>query len=218
MNSNSKIIVCIMLSILCFSSHKVMAQAFRQGSLLISLSEGTSYTTYSTNDGSFHYTDNVTGQRDPITVEYGLTNHWGIGLNMGGDIYNVNPAPYYNFQTANSTVKVKTSELTLDANYHFFTTRHFDLAAFVSLGPSSVFFSGNSDDHSYNYNSCGLLIRTGTKARYYITKRLGVTGMVSTFATQCSSQGGKGNTVGNNYNTTIKGSAIEFGPCYRILR
>ncbi len=211
------------------------AQSFRKGSVLISISEGTSYTTFSTsapfenttgssnnsgsnNGGDVLHTGNITGARDPLTIEYGLTDHWGLGINMGGDIYHAEASKYYGFQCKNNDIKIITSELTLDANYHFFVTRHFDLAAFASLGFSSVSFKGNDGDHAYNYNAGGLLVRTGTKARYYITKRFGVIGMLSTFATSNSTEGQKGNTVGNNYTTTIKGSAIEFGLCYRVRR
>ena len=224
--------VYLILIVALFMSN-ANAQCFKKGSLLISLSEGTSYTTFSTstpgntgnsgttaNNGGTDviHTDNITGVRDPITIEYGLTNHWGIGINMGGDIYHADPSKFYGFQTATNDIKVITSELTLDANYHFFVTRHFDLAAFTSLGFSSVSFNGNDGDHSYQYRSGGLLVRTGTKARYYITKRFGVLAMVSTFATRNGTDGVKGNTVGNGYTTTVKGSAIEFGLCYRVLR
>ena len=215
-------------------THSASAQSFKKGSLLISLSEGTTYSTFSTTGPADNgtsttrtnpsggndvlHTGNITGTRDPITIEYGLTNHWGLGINMGGDIYHADPSKYYGFQTATNDIKVITSELTLDANYHFFVTRHFDLAAFVSLGFSSVSFNGNEGDHSYQYKSGGLLFRTGTKARYYITKRFGVMGMLSTFITQNGTDGVKGNTVGNNYTTTLKGTAIEFGFVYRVLR
>ena len=199
------------------------AQSFKKGSLLISLSEGATYSTFSTtsdNTGNSDvlHTGNITGVRDPITIEYGLTNHWGLGINMGGDIYHADPSKYYGFQTTTNDIKVITSELTLDANYHFFVTRHFDLAAFASLGFSSVSFNGNDGDHSYQYKSGGLLLRTGTKCRYYITKRFGVLAMASTFATQNATDGVKGNTVGSGYTTTLKGSAIEFGLVYRVLR
>ena len=204
-------------------AHSVSAQSFKKGSLLISLSEGTTYSTFSTtsdNTGNSDvlHTGNITGTRDPITIEYGLTDHWGLGINIGGDIYHADQSKYYGFQTTTNDIKVITSELTLDANYHFFVTRHFDLAAFASLGFSSASFNGSDGDHSYQYKSGGRIIRTGTKARYYITRRLGVMGMVSTFATQNTSDCVKSNTVGNGYTTTIKGSAIEFGLVYRVLR
>ena len=198
------------------------AQSFKKGSLLISISEGATdanyTTTYNSGGTDVLHTAHIGGARDPITVEYGLTNHWGIGLNMGGDIYNVDPSKFYNFQTTTNNVKTITSELTLDANYHFFVTRHWDLSTVASLGFSSVTFKGNDGDLHYQYNAGGLLVRTGAKAKYYITKRFGVIGMLSVFATQCGTDGVKGNTVGNNYTTNITGRALEFGLCYRILR
>jgi len=223
MNNCCKFIALAVLSLCCAAGNDVNAQAFRKGSLLISLSEGTTYSTYTTTNFSGNAdvvnSGNNTGNHDPLTIEYGITNHWGIGINMGGDLYNVDPSKYYNFQTSTNNVKAVMSELTLDANYHFFITRHVDLAAFVSLGFSSVSFSGNNNgDNAYQYKSGGMIVRSGTKAKYYFTKRFGAMGMVSIFATQNASDGIKGNTVGNNYTTTIKGTAIEFGLCYRILR
>jgi len=111
---------------------------------MVSISEGTTYSTFSTStttpSGNEHNIGNITGNRDPITIEYGLTDHWGLGLNMGGDFYNADPSKYYNFQTPTNSIKVNTSELTLDANYHFFVTRHFDLAGFFVGRPGfSVF-------------------------------------------------------------------------------
>ena len=203
-------------------SIQASAQSFKKGSLLISISEGSTdanyTTTYSEGGTDVLHTAHIGGARDPLTMEYGLTNHWGIGLNMGGDIYSVDPSKFYDFQTMTNKVKAITSELTLDANYHFFVNRHWDLSTVASLGFSSVSFKGNDGDLHYQYNAGGLLVRTGAKAKYYITKRFGVMGMLSAFATQCGTDGVKGNTVGNNYTTNITGRALEFGLCYRILR
>jgi hypothetical protein len=69
----------------------------------------------------------------------------------------------------------------------------------------------------YKYSSNGLIARTGVKARYYFMKRLGFMGMATVFANRTITEGVKDNTVGNNYGTTIRGWAIEFGPCYRFF-
>ena len=198
------------------------AQAFRKGSLLISASEGTTWskyttgTTNTTNDVLHH--ENINGDRDPLTLEYGITDHLGIGINMGGDVFRVDPSKFYNFQASTHNVKVFMSEFTFDGNYHFYVTKKLDLCAFTSLGFSSVTFKGNDGDHSYNYEAGGGIIRVGAKAKYYFFRRFGVMGMLSAFSANCSSKGVKGNTVGEGYNTSIKGAALEFGLCYRILR
>ena len=218
-----KAITCAVLAFFCLIiSANTNAQSFRKGSFLISISEGSTYAAYTTT-GSAQNSDvmntgHIAGDRDPITVEYGITKKWGIGLNMGGDIYNIDPSRFYNFSTTTNKVKVITSELTLDANYHFFVTRHTDIAACLSFGGSSVSFKGNDGDFHYQYNSGGNIVRIGTKARYYFRKRFGVHAMLSAFTTKNATNGIKGNTVANNYTTGLSGYAIEFGLCYRILR
>jgi len=198
------------------------AQAFRKGSLLVSLTEGTTWSKYSTrntNAGSdVMHSDNINGDRDPLTVEYGLSDKWGIGLNMGGDLFKVDPNKFYGFETSHHYVTAIMSEFTIDGNYHFFVTKRLDLSAFASVGVSSVSFKGNDGDHAYKYESGGLLGRTGMKAKYYFFRRLGATAMLSAFSTKCSTEDVKDNTVGQGYSTTIKGAALEFGLCYRILR
>lgn len=200
-------------------ANNTKAQSFKKGSVLINVSEGSTYATYTAtniNTDVVHATY-IEGCRDPLTVEYGITDKWGIGINMGGDIYQIDPAKFYDFKTSEK-VKSIMSELTLDANYHFYATRHTDLAAFGSLGFSSVSMTGDDGDFHYQYKSGGMIIRAGMKARYYFRKRFGATGMLSGFATQCSPEGVKGNTVANNYTTSIKGYALEIGLCYRIRR
>src|SRR6476469_843484 len=79
-----------------FSYHDADGQAFRKGSLLISLSEGATYSHFTTrNDNPYNdgkSTEQINGDRDPLIVEYGLTDRWGIGLSSGGDIYHMNTA------------------------------------------------------------------------------------------------------------------------------
>ena len=217
----SKFYKAIICSLLLCAATGVKAQSFKKGSVLINISEGSTFATYTTVNNAAStdviHTGYIAGARDPITIEYGITDHWGLGINMGGDIYKTDPSRFYDFHTSTKVNSIM-SELTLDANYHFYATRHTDLVAFGSLGFSSVSMIGNDGDFHYQYKSGGMIIRVGTKARYYFLKRFGVTGMFSTFATQCSTEGVKGNTVANNYTTSLKGYALEFGFCYRVRR
>jgi hypothetical protein len=219
-----KKLFCIASVTLCFFSLFTLsasAQSFRKGSLIVSASEGSTFTKYTT-DNTNGTTDvlhegNVNGDRDPLIVEYGLSDHWGIGLNMGTDIFKVDPAKFYGFRTSNNTVKAFFSEVTVNGFYHFYVTKKLDLSAFAALGVSSVTFKGNDGDHSYKYESGGGIIRVGAEAKYYFFRRFGVIGMLSTFSSNCSTEGAKSNTVGQGYTTSIKGAALEFGLCYRIL-
>lgn len=189
----------------------------------MSLSEGSTYSTYTTTNTTAAAGDGVkqgdnNGCRDPLAIEYGLSDKWGVGLNLGTDIYNVNPSSFYNFQTTTNNVKAFMSEFTLEANYHFFTADKIDLSGFVSLGLASVSINEKDGDAVNKYNAGGGIARIGAKGRYYLTRRLGVLAILSAFSANCSTKGDTGNTVANNYSTSIKGHALEFGLCYRILR
>ena len=210
---------CCMIMTVLFANG-AMAQAFVKGTVLVSLSEGgtyTNYTTVHTGDG-IRNQGGSNGARDPLTIEYGLTPHWGICINMGGDILHVDPSVYYGFSTAKNNVQVVTSELTFDVHYHFRTTKRSDISGFASAGPSGVIIQGNDGDSKYKYTAGGSIIRVGGQARYYIWKGLGVHGMVSAYSSSCTYNNTAGNTVGNGYSTTIRGLAWEIGLCYRIFR
>ena len=197
------------------------ADAFKKGYLLISVTEGTTHAGYSTNNKSNTYDGNqnvvLDGDRDPLTLEYGITNHWGLGLNIGTDIFTINPG-MYGFSSSSGDVKALMTEFTVDANYHYFVTHHTDLSFFASVGTSSVYIKGNEGDGQYEYNASGGIVRVGTKARYYFKNRFGLIGMLSTFASSTTPDNKKTNTVGHNYNTLIQGYAVEFGVCYRFFK
>ncbi len=223
----------IVFSLAIFNNVGLFAQSFNKGSLLISISEGSSHGSLNThdatiaNDGGNH--GNVGGDRDPISIEYGLSKHWGIGINSGADIYKINPFNFYasttadiKMQTLNTIrepiMKVITTELTADAYYHYFVTKHTDLSLFTSIGPASISVKGTYLDQPYQYTASGAIVRAGAKAKYYITKRFGFMAMLSTFRAGYLSKNVKDNSMGKNTSTSLYGNALEFGLCYRILR
>jgi len=75
----SYIIPIVFVSVLIFLSGNIYAQSFKKGSLLVSVSEGVTYTHYSTSatGSEVIHKDHINGDRDPITVEYGLTSTGG---------------------------------------------------------------------------------------------------------------------------------------------
>ena len=196
---------------------KAQSLAFHKGSFIIGVSEGSTAADYGTNDGmhqAHHYID---GERDPLTLEYGISKHWGVGINIGGDIFKVNPTVFYGIDGLASDTKAITSEFTLDANYHFFVTKRTDLSLVGSFGTSSVSLKGDNLDQSYQYIATGGIVRLGLHAKYYFWKRLGVQAMYSIYsANNNSTKDVKGNTFGNNYSTTLKGRALEFGFVFRF--
>jgi hypothetical protein len=199
------------------------AQAYRKGSLLVSISEGSTLANYITNDisgpkPSLIHRDCIRGDRDPLIIEYAVSNRWGLGLTMGGDVFNVNSSKYYGFSTSDNIVKMKTNEVTFDCSYHVFVNKRLDLSVFASGGMFSVASKGNDGDITYNYTSNGNIVRYGTRVRYYFFKRFGAFGMISSFYANSSPKDVKTNTVANTYSTKINGMAIEGGLCFRILR
>ena len=215
-------IISIFLFSCLLETGNVNAQTFRKGSLLLSLTEGSTYAHFTTSDNSTSpakITDgNICGDRDPIILEYGLSNKWGIGINMGGDILHVNPTSFYNVHT--TATQLITSELSLEANYHFLVTKKFDLSACGSLGFASVHFEGNEGDGGavHDYNAGGGIIRLSAKARYYFFRRFGVLCILSAYSSSCTPDADKDNSIQKQTTTRISGYSFEFGLCYRILK
>jgi hypothetical protein len=223
MKKNYTLIAVIITCFIFISSTlTVQAQAYRRGSLMISISEGSTWANYSTNDMSAPKAKPVTkciyGDRDPIIIEYGVSDRWSVGMSSGTDIFRVNPQDFYGVRTDKTTIKASTSEFTFDGNYHVFVNKRLDLSVFSSIGFFSINVKESSGDVSYIHTSKGNLLRFGTKARYYFWKRLGVFGMISSYVAGASPKDVKGNTFGNNYTTSLNGFAIEAGLCFRILR
>ncbi len=201
----------------------VNAQAFHKGSLLISVTEGSTYAKYTTNDVSgkkpvLVNSQLMCGDRDPLILEYGLSNRWGIGLTSGADIFRVNPSKFYGFSTSNNSINVVTSEVTIDVNYHVFVNKRLDLSVFASSGFFNLAYKSTDGDVSYQYNASGNIMRFGTKARYYFWKRLGAVGMISSYAANASPKNIKNNGESKSYSTSINGMAIEMGLCFKILK
>jgi hypothetical protein len=222
MKKSYKIIAAVFLVL--FNLH-VYSQAFRKGSLLVSISEGSTFTNYSTTDISapkpvLVNQSYIHGERDPLILEYGISNRWGFGMTMGTDNFKINPADFYGFPVSNNVVKSSSNEFTFDANYHVFVNKRLDLSVFTSLGMFSIAMKGNDNDISYNYNASGNIIRVGTRARYYFWRRLGAFGMLSSYSASCQpkDKDSRTNTVGKNYSTALNGLAIEAGLCYRIIK
>lgn len=204
------------------SAFTAQAQAFRRGSLLVSISEGSTWSNYSTTDLSAPKpkprTQCIYGVRDPFFIEYGISNRWSLGMSSATDVFHVNPHDFYGTRSDKAnTVKSSTSEFTFDGNYHVFVGKRLDLSVFASLGIFSMNIRENQNDVNYTYTSKGNSIRVGTKVRYYFLKRFGAFGMISSYAANTSPKGVKGNTFGNTYSTSLNGFAIEAGFCYRIV-
>lgn len=219
--SFTKIIICFFFCSLY--SGFTIAQSFKKKGLYISLSEGVTNATFSTskNDNKLPSKFNIKkldGERDPLIIEYGISSKIGIGISMGSDIFKINPQNHYgNTFKECKEAKVKTSEFTLDLNYHLFNTRKTDISAFISLGTFSLNFEGRESDFEYKYTSQGGLVRIGSRAKYYFSKRVGVMAMFSTFSANSSPKDVKETNIAKNYNTNLNGFSSEFGLCFRFF-
>lgn len=205
-----------------FGSMLASAQAFRKGSLLISITEGSTYANYTTKDISGNKpvlmkSKLMCGERDPLIFEYGLSNKWGVGFSFGADIFKVNSLGFYGFSTSDNYVTAITSELTVDVNYHVFVNKRLDLSVFASSGIFSIAYQGKDNDVDYAYNAGGNIMRFGTKARYYFWKRLGAVGMISSYMASATPEKSQNSDL-KRYSTSINGMAIEMGLCFRILK
>lgn len=218
--STLSIVTLALLTAFQFSAN---AQAYRKGSLSISISEGHTLANYITNDISngkeTRVSDDVIiGVRDPLVIEYGISNRWSVALSSGNDIFEVNPSKAYGFSTSNNKVKVSTSELNAECSYHVFVNKRLDLSVFVSHGMFSIKMKGNDNDNFYNHTSNGTIVRYGTRVHYYFWKRLGAVGMVSSYLANSSPKDVKDNNAAKNYSTNINGIAIEGGLVFKILK
>lgn len=207
------------LSCMLFSFSAAFAQAFRKGSLLVSISGGDTYANFSTcNRGNGEVkgdNQNMDGIRDPLIIEYGITDQIGIGFSSGVDYYKVDPVAFYGFQSAHEKVRIATKEITGDVNYHFFTSNVIDLSCYGSLGLFNTSFEDKTMGNNKN-KSTGGIARAGTRARVYVYKGLAVMFMFSTFTSSATAKYSTETTAGKAYNTNIKGYATEFGLSYHI--
>jgi len=221
--------LAVLLSILFFNSN-MSAQAFKKGAFLISISEGGVNAHYNTNNksiladdinskGSSSPHDYLKGIRDPLIIEYGITNRIGIGVSTGGDIWAINPQKY-GINAPEKEINILTKEFTFDLNYHLFVTRRVDWTIYGSVGGFSVFFNENFNAQKQNYYAEGHILRTGSLVRYYVFKRWAVLGMISLYDSKAAPKEEKSKPEENNlpydYSTRIKGWAFEFGISFRI--
>ncbi len=216
--------------------------AFHKYSLSLAVTGGSTRAEYSTRDNSgsgpsvLKNREGTRGAIDPFILEFGISNHFGVGFTTGGETYNVDANKFYDYRAIDESRKLSsnTHYFTFDFNYHPYVTNRLDVSVFSGIGTLKV----NIADYPTQYNSdgtqnmnystmCqapvnsyyakGAIVRTGIKARYYFWKRLGVMGMVTTFSGIASPRNTGALTFGNNYSTIVTGFATEFGLCFRFF-
>lgn len=236
MKKNYFLKICTFLTLLgTVGIQQLIAQSFKQGSFNISISGGSTTANYATkykgdvkNGSGSRRT--IEGIRDPLILEYGLTKHWGIGMSLGNDIFEVDPLTYYGFALpSGKKVVANTSEFNFDLSYHIYSNERYDLSTFTSIGSFSVNFTGKEtipatgeaqipQDFNYNYTAKGNIGRIGIRNKFYIFRRIALMTMVSVYSGNANTGRlcGTKTNVGNNYSTRITGYASEFGLSFRI--
>lgn len=218
--------------VLAFASFSNAQLAYQRGTIQADVTEGNTFSNYTTGINTTAHEvgwGHFVGCRDPLSIEYGISNRFGIGLTSSSDYYMIDPSRFYGFSVANNQVKALASEFTIDGSYHFYVTRHWDIAGVLSFGSSTVSFSGNNgyqpntdtykansilaSDGTYNYNAKGFIVRTGLHARYFIG-HLGFVAMFTAFNEGAQVQ----KEIAGQYTTGITGFAKEFGFCWRFKK
>lgn len=217
----------LLLSLLTITFSSLSAQAFRKGAFLISISEGGVTGQFSTknnsvvandinSEGTTTATEYMDGIRDPLFIEYGLSNRIGIGLSVGGDIWKVNARDFYGIEAPNQDVNILTNEFTFDVTYHMLVSQRVDWTLYTSVGGFGVEFNEEFNGEEQHYLAEGGIFRVGTSLRYYVFKRWAIMGMVSHYDSKATPKNNEFNNLKHNYTTSIKGWAFEFGLSFRI--
>ncbi len=220
--------------------------AFHKYSLSVSLTGGSTrafYTTSLTHPsdiGNKGHRECIHGAVDPLILEFGVSDRFGIGLTAGGDRYDIDSRKYYNYspQYGNGKLTTYTGYVTFDCNYHPFVGTKLDVSLYGGIGTFKVNVldcpegeateananasdgSSNSDVATtkyYQYMARGPIVRTGVKMRYYFWRRLGAMMMVTGFTGKATPTGNGYYSFGNDYSTRITGVSTEFGICYRFF-
>lgn len=215
----------------------IQGQSFKKGSLNVSLSGGSTSAHYATKYKSdltkgSPSGKNMEGVRDPLILEYGITDRWGIGMSCGNDLFDIDPSTFYGFSLPdNKKITAKTSELNFDLHYHIYSNSFFDFSTFTSVGTFGVGFSGkaslmtngesvSAEPSEYRYDARGKIARIGTCTRLYVFKRFAVMHLLSVYTGQAKASGlhRKNSNIGQGYTTRISGYASEIGLSFRLLK
>jgi hypothetical protein len=232
--------------ILCFAlflmiGHLNFAQAFHRYSLSVAITGGSTRAVYSTRDNlelgssTLRNRECIKGEMDPLVIEFGITNHIGIGFTHGENAYMIDANKFYNYGPADEPGKQLYSHVsysTFDVYFHPYITRKLDFAIFNSVGSlrvnvwddlilpgSTAELHPNIDsDLDYHlYYAQGTILRTGIQTRYYFWKRLGIMSMISGFSGFAKPKTATGNNFGSGYSTVLTGYTCEFGLCFRFF-
>jgi len=200
---------------------------FSRKNILVSITGGSGRAVYSTRDGeNLIHRDCIKGTIDPLIVEYGISDRFGIGFSSGGENYSLNANKFYGYgpDDINSELVSISKYFTLDLSYHLYVSKRCDVSVFSGAGKYRIQLSDydalSNGYSAFDYRASGAIIRTGIRARYYFWGRLGVMGMICGYSGVTTPK--KTNEVSDqprsvsNYSTLLTGYGREIGLCLRL--
>ncbi|HOZ86634.1 MAG TPA: hypothetical protein PL029_02700 [Bacteroidia bacterium] len=222
--------------------------AFHKYALTVSITGGSTRAVYSTKNNRpsdlsvRDHRQNMDGIVDPLILEFGISDRFGIGFTAGADIYKIDAKKFYNYDAQYESGKLPAYAhyFTFDFNYHPYVDRKIDLSYSAGIGTLKVnvfdcpaeqaaaldaesaenneIASSGGDIQKYNqYVARGPMLRAGVKLRYYFWRRLGIMGMVTGFTGKANTLNKSDNNFGKDYSTSISGVATELGICFRFF-
>jgi hypothetical protein len=170
------------------TSNNVVAQAFEKGNVNIDVGLGfgaygtkTTFTTPEIDFGffvlppqTFTETDGAASTMIPIGFEYGISNKFGLGVELGFVNYFVDDSTENDDGTTslNLTKTVKSVDFMIFCNYHLLNADKNDLFIGLGIGGSNVVW--NFKDSGYEYSGGGSIFKLYIKDRIFFSDNIGI--------------------------------------------
>lgn len=174
--------ILFVLTVFCFQLVNIKAQAHQKGTWNIDLGIGfgiyKTKTTYEFQilEKEYRYVeeDGAVSTMIPLSVEYGISNKFGLGLELGFNNYAVDDSTKDNNgnMVLNVTESVKSKDFALFVNYHLLNSDKNDLFIGLSLGVSSI--NWTFDNTNYEYSGRGNLFKFYIKDRIFFSENIGI--------------------------------------------
>lgn len=158
------LLTCLILSLPCLPA---FSQSFVKGSLVAEAGAGLGIYRITATDKSKNETnsDTTAAWVFPLTMEYGLSNYFGIGGTF----------KYSNYieGDSSSTLGVNGFDLAVQPAFHFLNRRRIDMSLYGQLGATYISFRANDYDN-VRANGFGPVYGIGLTMRIYFSDVIGM--------------------------------------------
>lgn len=184
-----KKLLFLLLVLFLLPFQNVKGQAFQKGNFNIDLGIGfgayKTVTTYTTPEiiflgitippQTFKDEDGAVSGMIPLSLEYGISNKFGLGLEFCSVNYAIDDSTENNAGdiVQNNTESVKSKDLMLFVNYHLLESDKNDLFIGLGFGSSSVVWTFK-DNSTYEYSGRGGLFKLYIKDRLFFGEHVGM--------------------------------------------